>query len=147
MSHAMTNRVWVTLHFLFAGNLIIGQSCLIPWPTEGEWHSICPAISLITVSQGGKWDYLLFLFRWQQTIPWPIDCKLYWLFYQIISLQLSSYDQQTVSNMSFSFTSHKFSLTMTNRKWVKQHWFIIKLSHTGIISSYDDTESGYHYWI
>ena len=36
MSCPMTNREWVTLLYLFARQSY--QSCLIPWPTGGEWH-------------------------------------------------------------------------------------------------------------
>ena len=36
VSHPMTNRVWVTVLYLLTRQS--HQSCLIPWPTESEWH-------------------------------------------------------------------------------------------------------------
>ena len=160
MSHPMTNRKWVTLHYSFVkwqshqsscipwhtgsewhcivslpGSNLINhvasydqqivsdtasflcqgachlshQSCLIPWPTGGEWHCLflCHAVSWIMSHPmtNREWVTLLYFFARQShqscLISWPTVCEWHQCFISLpgsLINHVSSHDQQDVSD-------------------------------------------------
>ena len=73
MSHPMTNRKWVTLLYFFTRQS--HQSCLIPWPTESEWHCFIslPGSLINHVSSHDQQNVsdTAFFFSNYFTILWP----------------------------------------------------------------------------
>ena len=112
ISHPMTNSMWVTPCALLQSH----QSCLIPWPTECEWHHVLYYSLINHVSshdQQNVSDAYYFKLHSHQSclIPWPTECEWHHVLYYSLINHVSSCDQQNVSDAHcFKLQSHQSCL-------------------------------------
>ena len=104
-SHPMTNRKWVTLLYFFARQS--HQSCLIPWPTESEWHCFMSSMPGSLINHVSSYDQK--------------EVSDYFFARHCLINHVSSHAQQQVSDTALfpcQAVSSIMPHPMTNRKWV-----------------------------
>ena len=123
MPHSMTNSKWVILLHFFARQS--HKSCLIPWPTGGECHTL-----------------LCFFSRQSHQpciIPWPSGSEWHLCLCQAVSSIISHIPWPTVCEWHCLFLCHIIS-HMTDREWVTLHCFFARQSQINYISSHDQQQ-------
>ena len=157
----MTNRMWVIMLYFFAWPSHL-KSCLIPSPTDCEWHCFisfpCSLINYVSshdqqyVSdsdaalinhvlshhQQGVSDTALFLHQAASSIiSHPMTNRLWVTLLSFSPWHVSSHNQQYVSDTAIFLcfaVSSIISYPMTNREWVTLLYFFPRQSHS---SSHD----------
>ena len=139
MSYCMTNRMWVRQLYFFPRHS--HQSCLIPWPTVGEWDCFMslPGTLMNHVSSHNQQGVRLLYFSARHShesclIPWPTGSEWDCFIYLPVTLMnhVSSHDWQSVSETAlfiYQALSSVMSHLMTNSGWVRMLYFSARHSH------------------